>query len=704
MTSTLVKKELAKIPLFDLGETERASFVIKSRLVDSRLILQVYEAINENYVLRFRIFAVTEHYISQVFDAANPEGFRWSSAGLDYLTQIFYRPESWIGLADTKTEQALAEFLGTDDAGISGFQKYQNGIRSQRLASKHAKIIKAVEEVMSVVPDTPPDLAQFVDEVLFHDSNRMYYVYKKEKEVDAFCNHCRSMLRIPRPKNGDFGTCPVCGFGVEYKSQGKATPLRVEKAFTVIQVIDANTFLYRGFVANRYEHNIGGDVDTFYTEHSRLFQKRIDVGSYDYSSYTFAEFKRTGERHWQVSNNAVTDYLRSGLLYSNNLDELKVCFPEFKYSAVSELASAKIPFSAPKYLSLYLKYPALEFLVKSRFTGLVSTLATHGYEASREMSVEEEKLNLNKSSIAEILALNAENRKILQEINGGGAHLDLLRRAERRGVKLNAKQVQHIIERFYSYAAFVPILELTTFHKATRYIEEQIPRFKSNEEYQKSLYYKSSLETSRVRQEVFYQFRDYIDMCKGLEKDVKNEFILFPRDLYRAHKRAVAETRALQEQKKLEKMQGDSKKIEEMQEKVNANFSFESPLFFIRAPGSAKEIVNEGAALHHCVGHYVSRVAKGETVILFMRKKSSPEKPYITIEVTEGKVIQYRGFGNLLPRDPKEKDAVVEFVNAFEKVIQTRKESGNEGFNDLHRSMQDRDALESGVPVLGGAG
>lgn len=256
MTSTLVKKELAKIPLFDLGESELFPFVIKGRLIDNRLTLQAYEAIKERYVLRFRIFAVTEDYTSQVFDASNPEAFRWSSAGLDYLTQLFYRPEDWIGLADTETEQALMGFLDTNEAGVSGFLKYQNRIRSKRLASKHAKIIEVVEEVMSVVPNTPPDLAQFVDEVLFHDSNRMYYVYRKQKEVDAYCNHCKSLLRIPRPKNSDTGVCPVCGVGVEYKPQNKATPLRVEKAFTVIQVIDDNTLLYRGFKTNKYKHNI----------------------------------------------------------------------------------------------------------------------------------------------------------------------------------------------------------------------------------------------------------------------------------------------------------------------------------------------------------------------------------------------------------------------------------------------------------------
>lgn len=82
-------------------------------------------------------------------------------------------------------------------------------------------------------------------------------------------------------------------------------------------------------------------------------------------------------------------------------------------------------------------------------------------------------------------------------------------------------------------------------------------------------------------------------------------------------------------------------------------------------PQSGDEIRKEGEALHHCVGGYVERVAKGETNIFFVRKADHPEQSYFTMEWKNNKVIQCRGKSNCgMPPDVKA------FVQAFEKKMQ----------------------------------
>ena len=71
--------------------------------------------------------------------------------------------------------------------------------------------------------------------------------------------------------------------------------------------------------------------------------------------------------------------------------------------------------------------------------------------------------------------------------------------------------------------------------------------------------------------------------------------------------------------------------------------------FTIVPPKTAAEIVEEGHALHHCVGGYVSRVTNKECVILFLRKKEEPDKPFYTIEIRNGEVQQIRGYDNCDP-------------------------------------------------------
>ena len=81
-------------------------------------------------------------------------------------------------------------------------------------------------------------------------------------------------------------------------------------------------------------------------------------------------------------------------------------------------------------------------------------------------------------------------------------------------------------------------------------------------------------------------------------------------------------------------------------------------------PRSADDIRAEGEALHHCVGTYVERVARGETFIFFIRKQDEPDKSYYTMEWKDGKVVQCRGMNN---RDATPQ--VKAFVEAFKQKM-----------------------------------
>ena len=76
------------------------------------------------------------------------------------------------------------------------------------------------------------------------------------------------------------------------------------------------------------------------------------------------------------------------------------------------------------------------------------------------------------------------------------------------------------------------------------------------------------------------------------------------------------------------------------------SFSVKGKGLLLKVPASAEEIRAEGAALHHCVGTYVERVAQGKTMILFIRKIEAPDKPYYTMEWNGYEIVQCRGFKN----------------------------------------------------------
>ena len=68
----------------------------------------------------------------------------------------------------------------------------------------------------------------------------------------------------------------------------------------------------------------------------------------------------------------------------------------------------------------------------------------------------------------------------------------------------------------------------------------------------------------------------------------------------------------------------------------------------IRPVHTEEELMDEGAALHHCVGEYGEIVASGRSCIFFIRRADAPEKPWYTlqVELKTLKEIQNHGLWN----------------------------------------------------------
>lgn len=77
-----------------------------------------------------------------------------------------------------------------------------------------------------------------------------------------------------------------------------------------------------------------------------------------------------------------------------------------------------------------------------------------------------------------------------------------------------------------------------------------------------------------------------------------------------------------------------SKVLENKFKNLNLNkFEFSGDDYCIVAPKSVQDILREGSFLNHCIANYADAVAYGRTVVVFMRKKSSPDTPLVTIQI-----------------------------------------------------------------------
>ena len=163
-------------------------------------------------------------------------------------------------------------------------------------------------------------------------------------------------------------------------------------------------------------------------------------------------------------------------------------------------------------------------------------------------------------------------------------------------------------------------------------------------------------------------WKDYIGWCEQLGYDMADGYVTMPPDFIKAHQRLYKEyTAYTTEQARIrqEEIANEVRRI--MSELVTKTDGIEmrSRKFMIVIPKSADDLKEEGRALHHCVGTYAERVAKGQTMILFVRKVEEPDIPFFTMEWKDHHIVQCRGSHNCaMPKD------VEAFVKAFEKRMQ----------------------------------
>lgn len=96
-------------------------------------------------------------------------------------------------------------------------------------------------------------------------------------------------------------------------------------------------------------------------------------------------------------------------------------------------------------------------------------------------------------------------------------------------------------------------------------------------------------------------------------------------------------------------------------------WEFETDELFIKLPQSAEDFKKEADYQNNCVYRsYLETAVQGDTNIIFIRKKSKPEVPYITCEVgNDGHIWQYLTKHNQTPTDTE----AINFYKAFQEFV-----------------------------------
>ena len=137
-------------------------------------------------------------------------------------------------------------------------------------------------------------------------------------------------------------------------------------------------------------------------------------------------------------------------------------------------------------------------------------------------------------------------------------------------------------------------------------------------------------------------YYDYIEQAITLGYDLGDKYYEFPKDLEGAH---MAATQAIAMAKAKALDDAIKRRLPGLTEYI-----YNDGELFIRPADGVGELALEAEAQHNCVyKNYTRRYANGECIIAFVRRCERPDESYITVEISDGKVVQARIKNNKLP-------------------------------------------------------
>ena len=530
-------------------------------------------------------------------------------------------------------ESRVARFCKCERGAISMLGYLQRLISYRKELERKWKKQRAIIDRMKYVPVLPRDLKGFIHREVM--PQYIFYDYQRKAPGHAYCTACRHEVRIAAAKHNTSGLCPRCKKKITFKCRGRRGRIFDRETVQVLQKAEGNGLVLR--IIKVYRSFADSDIPNHFEiwENARQFITLSSSGQCSVDAYYYHYKAGYDLTPWCNGYRPVFDRWKynftadmSGVLYQRNLSDTLKDTP-WAYSQLEAFSGIASFSGVATFLSAYIKRPKIEHLIKMKLYRLVSGIIYGGYSYSALQAI-----NFNGENMRAILGIDRPYFPLLRELNPSIDQLHLIRQLLQADHKPSTEQIKWFIASKISNAdAAKELLAHMSVHKLQRYVEQQ---FAPEDEaaLKRVDYYKMNT--------LITDYHDYLCMCKELQYDVKNSFILFPRELKAAHD-SVAKT--LKDKRTAEQGKAIADSFDEWQKR----YQYQSKELMMVPPHSAKEIVDEGVALHHCVRHYVKKVAEKESVILFVRSVDEPDKSLCTVEVKDGQVTQARGFDNAEP-------------------------------------------------------
>lgn len=728
------KKRIEKIPFMCVDGKKMAAVVIEGKRHKTLIIDFAAGGGYLHSALRREAarFCLTDREYAVYW----PNSGRWQELSLQALLDggpdrwYWRKPEEDIPPADRETAQVILGFLGKSLSGRKYARIWKEPVeeacaRIKRETNERAEARREErlrERGDSLYP-VPRGFEYFAERIARGEPTFTWWPYEDGTKSNGrgVCSACGEERILPKadiPRSKKKIICPACGKkAVVRKSdyEKKDTERTVTKEVSFIQRTKRGGLVIRYFYASAVRTARGSRLDSL-DEYARDFLDprtgRIQTDYYLRSNWS-------GETFWSDRNltYAPIQYGR-GAFYTRSLRKGIFEGTVWQYCQLETLIRKEPSVRPVAYLRAYLQRPELELLVKG---GLTKLAAYYGdwpvYSLKAEGRVWE-RLNMSEAVF-----------RAVKDHDPSYEEVSWFRRAEKRGEYIDMGLARWAEKHKFHPSVWCAsgfLLEHMTLSACRTYVRKQAR--------------KDRMPQSQVVRDWF----DYLDMAQELGMDRTFATIMRPKDLFSAHndaadrvalkrakeaaeeaaRQARAETeykarrareeaeraaRAAEERRiREERYRALYPNIEGVYARVAGKYAYSNGEVCIVVPKTASEVIEDGRMLRHCVGsspeRYLARINGETTYILFLRRASAPEKPWVTLEVEPGGAIeQSRTVGNTY--FDLEKEGLGDFVDEWQEHIAGAMDEADEALatqSQVFRAVNLRDLRQRDERVRGG--
>lgn len=564
-------------------------------------------------------------------------------------------------------EKALAKWLGkgqkeTQNHFLPEFTAWvRSAISAQILLERDARGELRDEDVDLCPDELPEGLERFIRGMVIPNDHVLIY---KKGNVRGLCYACGREVRArnQRFRQNEVTRCPDCGTVVScyLRDSDRFKSEYVQNIATIQKGIDGKTLFVRQWHLLRDPTAKWESVTGFLEEICRyaIRGNRVAKWQREYKEAYFMNTIRCRAKGWiRMGNPAeVYDgryyffcpYDWRGVLSGTSMQYCDL----HRYCADTFATDHGNPI---RFLMDWARYPAIEKLWKAGYTNLVNDRIERPRKEFRNT------IRWNKTSIRDafrfptrLLKINAPEDWTMADVQ---KVTDLWQKVQ--DGSLQERDVPEIARSMADIEHIEYAMGHASVHKILQYIAKGVEAERVSRKKEKNTWKGRPFETPDT-------YRDYLKDCIALRLNLDDKDVLFPKDLEAAHARTIAEVKYQADSAKKELFFRETQRLKWME--------WEKDGLLIRLPVDDKELIAEGAYLHHCVGGYADRMANGKTTILLIRRVEEPDTPFYTLEWLNGKVQQCRTMRNAsYENDEQVHDFVTEWVKKIAKKGKRKK-------------------------------